>query len=113
MQTNTGFHHYNIRKRIHKKYEPYPHPDKLKRIFDKIIYIAVILGPIMNLPQLYKIWHYKEAAGVSFISWASFSVGSATWLLYGLLHKDKPILIMNSFLIIIQVLIAIGAFLYK
>ena len=112
MPSHTGFHHYHIRKRIHQKHEPYPHPDKLKRVYDKIIYVAVIAGPIINFPQLFKIWIYKNAAGVSFISWIGFSIISLLWLIYGILHKDKPILFMNSALIIIQALIAIGTILY-
>ena len=108
-----GLHHYHIRKRIHQKHEAYPHPDKLKRIFDKIIYGAVIIGPIMNLPQLLKIWVYKNAAGVSFVSWISFSIISVIWLIYGLLHKEKPIIIMNSSLMIIQAFIAVGALIYS
>ncbi len=107
-----GLHHYHIRKRIHKKHEKYPHPDKLKRVYDKIIYLAVIAGPIMNLPQLFKIWVLKDATGVSLISWISFSIISVLWLGYGILHKDKPILFMNFALMIIQAMIAYGAFIY-
>ncbi len=108
-----GSHHYHIRKRIHQKHEPYPHPDKLKRIFDKIIYGAVIIGPIMNLPQLFKIWFYKNATGVSFVSWISFSIISIIWLVYGILHKEKPIIMMNSALMIVQAFIAVGALIYS
>jgi len=113
MATQTkGLEHYHLRKRIHQKHEPYPHPDKVKRIFDKIIYVAVIVGPIMNLPQLFKIWMYQNASGVSFVSWISFSIISVLWLIYGVLHKNKPIIFMNFALMIIQALIALGTLLY-
>jgi uncharacterized protein with PQ loop repeat len=108
-----AFHHFHIRKRIHQKHEPYPHPDKLKRTFDRVIYFAAIVIPITNLPQLYKIWAYKDASGVSLISWISFSIFSLVWISYGILHKEKPIIIMNSGLAIIQALIALGTFLYS
>ena len=91
------------------------HPHKLKENkhpIDKFIYIAVIIGPIMNLPQLFKIFYYQDASGVSFVSWLSFSIISLIWLVYGIVHKNKPILIMNFFLMIIQALIAIGAIMY-
>ena len=107
-----GLHHYNIRKRIHQKHEQYPHPDKLKRNFDKIIYFAVIAGPIMNFPQLFKIWYYQNAAGVSFVSWMSFSLISVIWLIYGILHEEKPIIYMNFALMIVQALIAVGVLIY-
>lgn len=109
---NIGLHHQHIRKRIHEKHEEYPHPNKLKQFFDKLIFVVAIVGPIVNLPQLFKIWSNKDATGVSFISWASFSIISIVWFVYGILHKDKAIIIMFSALTIIQTLIAIGAFLY-
>ena len=109
---NIGLYHYHIRKRIHQKYEEFPHPDKLKRTMDKIIYVVVILGPLMNIPQLFKIWYYKDASGVSVVSWFGFSIFSAVWLFYGILHKEKPIIFMNIGLIIVQILIAVGALIY-
>lgn len=113
MVNNSGaFHHYHIRKRIHLKHEPFPHPDKAKRLFDKFIYAVVILGPIMNLPQLLRIWLQKNASGVSLVSWASFSVFSLIWLCYGIIHKEKPIIFMNFALMIMQALIAVGVILY-
>lgn len=66
----------------------------------------------MNLPQLFKIWLQKDATGVSFISWASFSIFSLAWLVYGILHREKPIIFMNLLLMVIQALIATGVILY-
>ena len=86
--------------------------NKFKIFYDKIIYVVVIFAPIANLPQLFKILMEKNASGVSPISWIFFSLISITWLIYGILHKDKHILIMNAILIVIQTLIAISAIIY-
>ena len=107
-----ALHHCHLRKRIHVKHEVFPNPDKTKRLFDKFIYVIVILGPIMNLPQLLEIWLQKNASGVSFVSWISFSFFSLVWFLYGVIHKEKPIIFMNLALMIIQALIAVGVILY-
>ena len=107
-----GLHHQHIRKRIHQKYEGYPHPDSFKRFYDKFIYLIVIIAPITNIPQLLRVWIEKDASGVSSLSWFMFSGISITWLVYGILHKDKHILLMNTALMIIQALIAIGAIIY-
>lgn len=109
---NEVVHHQNIRKRISIKHEPFPSHDKVKRAFDGVIYVAAFLAPIMHFPQLFKIWTSHNASGVSLISWASFSVFSLTWLIYGILHKEKPLIVMNSALMIIQALIAGGVVLY-
>jgi len=107
-----GLHHQHIRKRIHKKHEEYPHSNKLKRFYDKFIYVIVIIAPITNIPQLLRVWIEKDASGVSPTSWFLFSGISITWLIYGILHKDKHILLMNTLLMIIQATIAIGAIIY-
>ena len=86
--------------------------NKFKKAYDKFIYIIVILCPIVNLPQLLRIWINKSAEDVSLLSWISFTIISITWFIQGILHKKRPIIIMNFFLVIVQALIALGAFLY-
>lgn len=107
-----GMHHYQIRKRIHEKHEPYPHPDRLKRFIDKIIYLVAVLGPAMIIPQLIKIWLYQDAGGVSLLTWAGFAFFSIIWLIYGFLHKEKPIIFMNTLLLIFQIMVASGVLIY-
>lgn len=105
-------HHYNLRKRIYQKKEKYPSQDNFKRFYDNFIYVIAVLVPIANIPQLIKIWVEKDASGVSAVSWLFFSIFSVTWLIYGILHKDKHIWIMYSALIIIQTFIMVGSIIY-
>lgn len=107
-----ALHHLLIRKRIHKNFEEFPHTNKTKRIFDHLIYLAVFVWPIMNIPQLYTVWIEKETAGVNVISWFSFAVVSCLWFVYGILHKEKPIILMNFILILFQLAVAIGVLIY-
>ena len=103
-----GFLHFHIRVRR----KEYPSRDQLKNAFDKFIYVVVFLVPIMNLPQLFQIYSSHNAAGVSLVSWTSFSIFSFIWLIYGAIHKDKPLIIMNAVLMVIQAYIAYGVYLY-
>ena len=107
-----GLDHLHMRKRIHEKHEPIPHPNKFKRDFDKFMYAIVIIGPLTNLPQLLTVWMDQNAAGVSPLSWALFSIISFIWIIYGILHKEKHIIFMSAALAVIQAFIAIGAVLY-
>jgi uncharacterized protein with PQ loop repeat len=100
--------------RTHKyKKQEYQHPEKIKRFYDKFIYLVVIIAPIANIPQLLKVWVEKDVSGVSSLSWFLFSGISITWLIYGILHRDKHILLMNAALMVIQALIALGAIIYS
>ena len=86
-------HHLHLRKRIHQNLEQYPHPDKWKNFLDKLIYLVGVSGPIMTLPQLYKIWIEQNASGVSLVSWSWYLIIAFIWSLYGIVHKEKPIIV--------------------
>jgi MtN3 and saliva related transmembrane protein len=110
---NSGLFHFHLRKRIHQKKEKFPSTNKLKKLFDIIISIVVIVGPLSNIPQLLEIWIQKNASGVSLLSWLGFLIVAMVWLIYGIIHKEKPIIIMNIGLILTELLIVIGILLYR
>ena len=103
---------YQKRKNLKKKYEPYPHPNKLKASVDDLVYAVGVLGPLFGSVQVYKIWVYKDAAGVSVLLFGSGIIFNMVWFVYGILHKEKPIILMYSLWLIINTLITIGAILY-
>jgi uncharacterized protein with PQ loop repeat len=102
-------HHYIKKKRIKYKTN---NKDKLKKLIDKLIYPIAIAGPLVTIPQIIKIWIGKEASGVSVFSWSSFVILNFIWLIYGILHKDKPIIITSGLAIVIDISIALGALIY-
>ena len=107
-----GEHHAHIRKRIYKKYEPFPHPNKLKRFMDKFIYAVALLGPIVTIPQIMKIWLEKNVSGVSLITWTGFLLAAFFWLCYAILHKEKPIMFSSIILIIVDTCVIVGIIFY-
>lgn len=101
-----------MRKRIYKKLEPYPHPDPLKRFMDKAIYAVAVAGPLVTIPQILRIWIDKDATGVSALSWAAFMALAAIWVIYGVLHKDKPIILANVMWFLLELFVVVGAIIY-
>lgn len=104
----SGFHHLHKRKRIYKKFEEYPSPNKFKRFFDYFIYAIAILTPVILVPQIYKIWYFQNVSGVSLLTWLGTLLGGIFWLIYGFIHKEKPIIITNTMGIFFHILIIIG-----
>ena len=104
----SGFHHLHKRKRIHQNKEKYPSPDKFKRILDNMAYIAAILGPLIIVPQLWKIWNSQDVSGVSILTWVGYMFGGTFWFIYGVAHKEKPIMIMNLLWFLLSLSIVIG-----
>jgi len=108
-----GQHHVHKRKRIHQKHEPYPHPEKWKRLMDRLIYIVGILGPVMSVPQLLDIWIGRSTAGVSLVTWGAFLLMSFFWLAYGIMHRDKPIILTYICWIAVESMIVFGIIIYS
>lgn len=100
-----GPHHaYRRDLHTHKKSPSF----RLITLVDKCIYGIGLIAVLANMPQLWNIWVVKNSAGVSLISWTGFLVGSLFWFCYGLLHKEKPIMVINAFLIVVQGGIVLG-----
>ncbi|KHO47557.1 MAG: MtN3 and saliva related transmembrane protein [archaeon GW2011_AR5] len=79
---------------------------------DKIIYIVIFAGLVMTLPQVIEIWGNKTASGVSLVSWATYTITSIFWVLYGIVHRDKPVIISSATGIILYLSIVLGVIVY-
>lgn len=102
-------------KHIHKRKKtlhPYPSKKAPYRFLDNLIYFASFAGPIMTIPQIYEIWILKNL-GVSLLTWGSYLIIALIWLSYGLVHKEKPIIINNVLWIIAEIMVITGVMLSK
>ena len=113
MARGTGLHHISKRKRIHEKHEPYPHPKKMIRWLDKIVLFIAIVGPIANIPQIMKIYVENNISGLSPITWISYLLMAIPWLVYGFVHKEKPIITTYILWSITNLIIVIGIFIHS
>jgi uncharacterized protein with PQ loop repeat len=107
-----NLYHLLLRKRVHLNLEPYPHPVKWKASLDRLIIWVSIFGPFSAIPQVAKIWLEREASGVSVVSWALNFLLACVWLFYGIVHKEKPIIINSSLWMCMHVLVIIGTIKY-
>jgi len=56
---------------------------------------VTIMGSVMSLgyfPQAYRIWKNKSSVDISLPTYFIFSIGTLTWLIYGILLKDPTII---------------------
>src|SRR3989338_5640750 len=58
------FHHLHLRKRGAHTTEPFPSKKFGIRMLDHMAIAAGIIGPVMALPQIYKIYFLHNASGV-------------------------------------------------
>jgi len=108
-----GLHHINVRKRVlQKKLHSYPSSNTLIRSFDFLIVVIAFLGPITSIPQAYIIFTEKSAQGVSLWTWFFSGIFSLSWLVYGIIHKEKPLIISSVLWVIVCGLVVLGGWMY-
>ncbi|MDR3571399.1 MAG: hypothetical protein P4L81_04350 [Candidatus Pacebacteria bacterium] len=93
--------------------EPFPSDNFWLWLLDGIVMVAGVLGPLCTLPQVVIIYGSHHAAGVSVLTWGLYAILDVPWILYGLAHRQKPILYSYLLWCTFNSLVAIGAILYS
>jgi MtN3 and saliva related transmembrane protein len=74
------------------------------------------IGPIGNLMffiQAYKIFYTKSAVSISILAFSLSIIGLSSWLLYGFLLKNKPLILANLVGVTGVSLVLAGTLLYS
>ncbi|MFC1768833.1 hypothetical protein ACFLZX_03645 [Nanoarchaeota archaeon] len=86
-------------------------PKKIK-LLDNICLITAILMPLTATPQIYKIWVYQNASGVSLLMWALYSILIIPMFFYSVVHRARPLIILNLMWFLFSIAIIVGVILY-
>ena len=100
---NLGMHHLHRRRRASG---PALSP------FDYLMYGVGLLQPLALVPQVIAIYIDGTKQGVSIATWVALTVFNLLWALYGYVHREKPILIANILLTILDLAIVFGVLFY-
>ena len=65
------------------------------------------------IPQVVKIWKSKHVKDISLLMYLIFSSGVLLWLLYGVFLDDLPIIITNSFTLVLCLCVLVMKFKFK
>lgn len=68
---------------------------------------AGFLTTIAFVPQVVKIWKTRSAKDVSLPAFATFSLGMAGWLAFGILKQDLPIILWNAVTLVLAIAILV------
>ena len=80
--------------------------------FDKVIIAAAFVYPLSGLPQLYEVLH-GNVVGVSLMTWLGFIVFSVLFLIYGIIHNIRPMVITNALWLVMDGLVVIGVLVHN
>ena len=108
-------HHISKRKRfsgIHKVKHAYPAEKKWVKWFDKLMLIIAVINPLVTLPQAIKIYTTHTASGLSIFSWAGYTLFAIPWLIYGVIHREKPLIIAYILVFLLNLSVLVGVLIY-
>jgi uncharacterized protein with PQ loop repeat len=78
---------------------------------DAMAYIVGVGGNIAVIPQIIKAWE-SEAPGLAVSTWLLFSLVGIIWLVYAILHKQKPLIVAQTVSIAVNMLV-VGGWVYN
>lgn len=87
--------------------------NRFKRVLDRMVYFTGALSVFMSIPQVLQIYMNQNAGGVSFATWFAFLINAIIWTTYGLVHKEKAIIMMYCSFIVIDLMVVIGILMYS
>lgn len=110
---NIGLHHFlHTYSDVNKDATEIEQNPTFRKFVNRGVYAASVLGIASVLPQILKIWVDRETNGVSITTWIGFTIGSFFWLFYGIIHKQKPIILTNMLGIFANLSIIVGMLLF-
>ncbi|MEK7447790.1 MAG: SemiSWEET family transporter [Patescibacteria group bacterium] len=107
-----SLHHFIHTHEIDKEKQAKLHEKPFVRFIDKAVFIVAFVGPLTTAPQVFRIFQTHNAQDISITTWLLFMLVQGFWLLYGIAHRNKPIIISNCFWLFWQSLVIIGAIIY-
>ena len=74
--------------------------------------VVATASPLITIPQLSDIYIKKTASGVSSITWLAYIFTSAIWFSYGIIHREKVIILNGILGVILGATIFFGILIY-
>ncbi len=89
------------------------HRSMVRTFFDDGMYLMALVTPLLTIPQLLTIWTQHQTGGVSQLTWGAYAVMSGVWLIYGLLQRQKPLILSQACLFVVDMAIVLGIFIFR
>lgn len=75
--------------------------------------IAGALTAIASMPQLIKVLKTKNVEDISWLMLVILITGLSLWVWYGFEQNELPIILSNSFAVLVNLTLLISCFIYK
>jgi|TARA_B100001093_G_scaffold191589_1_gene184104 MtN3 and saliva related transmembrane protein len=82
-------------------------------ISEYIGFFAALCTTIAFVPQAIKVYQTKSTKDISILMFLIFTVGVLSWLIYGLIINDYPVILANAVTLILSLFILVYKIKYK
>ena len=76
-------------------------------------FFAALCTTIAFLPQAIKVYKTKSTKDISLLMFLIFTIGVFSWLIYGLIINDYPVILANAITLILSLFILLYKIKYK
>tara|TARA_A100001011_G_scaffold147618_1_gene155744 strand:- start:1117 stop:1377 length:261 start_codon:yes stop_codon:yes gene_type:complete len=76
-------------------------------------FFAALCTTIAFLPQAIKVYQTKSTKDISLLMFLIFTIGVFSWLIYGLIINDYPVILANAITLILSLFILLCKIKYK
>lgn len=81
-------------------------------VIDDMAYIIGVVGNIAVIPQIIKAWS-GPTPGLAILTWILFIFFGVIWLLYAIMHRQKPLIFAQIVGLSCNILVVIGWLLHN
>lgn len=95
-----------------KKAHPKPKESLQKTFINRIIFVVAALQPLGTIPQIVTVYKNHNATSIAISSWLLYVIFDLLWLWYGIVNKQKAIIVSAILFTALEGTVAVGGFLY-
>ena len=81
-------------------------------LLDRFMLFIAVIGPASDIPQIYQIYTTHDASGVSLLTFTFYIATAVLWLVYALVHHQKPLILSSLAWMTTETIIVLGILLY-
>ncbi len=87
--------------------------NKTTKVLENICMFFAFVMPATTLPQIHMTYSLQDATGISLWMWVLYCLACVPLLLYGIMFKIKPIILLNVNWLIVQGIMIVGIVMYR
>jgi uncharacterized protein with PQ loop repeat len=96
--------------RMHKHHRVAAIPKK--RFIDRAIFIVAAVQPLGTIPQILTVFRTHDGSSLSISSWAIYIIFDIAWLWYGIVEKQKAVIVSAVLFSLLEGMVLVGAVMY-